>query len=171
MLRHCFFVCFLILLKRGENMKKKLLVLTLIGVFSLFLMSGCSVGERTLTCTMEETEEEITTVQTMTSTFQDGKLSKVNVNMEMTLGEIYDGYVESAKSSVDEQFADLVGAEGVSYSSGLNLDERKITVTVDADIATMDENSKILLNIQDADMDETYEESKEYFESNGYTCE
>lgn len=152
-------------------MKKKLLVLTLIGVFSVFLMSGCSVGEQTLTCTMEETEEEITTVQTMTSTFQDGKLSKVNVNMEMTLGEIYDGYVESAKSSVDEQFADLVGAEGVSYSSSLNLDERKITVTVDADIATMDENSKILLNIQDADMDETYEESKEYFESNGYTCE
>ena len=78
-------------------MKKKLLVLTLIGVFSVFLMSGCSVGERTLTCTMEEIEEEITTVQTMTSTFQDGKLSKVNVNMEMTLGEIYDGYVESAK--------------------------------------------------------------------------
>lgn len=151
-------------------MKRKVLILSFICVLGIFLLSGCSAGEKTLTCTIEETEEEVTTVQTIISTFQDGKLSKVNVNMEMTLGEIYDGYVESAKSSVDEQFADLVGAEGVSYSSSLNLDERKITVTVDADIATMDENSKILLNIQDADMDETYEESKEYFEANGYTC-
>ena len=151
-------------------MKKKLLVLSLIGVLSIFLMSGCSTGEQTLTCTMEETDEEITTLQTITSTFQDSKLSKVNVSMEMTLGEVYDGYVEAAKTSVDEQFADLVGAEGVSYSSSLNLDERKITINVDADMTTLDENSKILLNIQDANMDETYEESKEYFESNGYTC-
>ena len=149
----------------------KKIVLLGIGIFSLFCLTGCNVGTKTLTCTITETEDDITTTQIMTSTFKDGKLSKVNVNLEMILGEIYDGYIETAMQSVDQQFADLEKAEGVTYDSSMNLEENKITVNVNADITRMDENTKILLNIQDANAEETYEESKTYFENNGYTCQ
>lgn len=149
----------------------KKIILMVIGACSIFCLTGCDAGTQTLTCTITEAEDDITTTQVMTSTFQSGKLSKVNVNLEMILGETYNGYVETAKQSVDQQFADLVNAEGVTYVSSMNLDENKIIVNVDANMDTLDENTKILLNIQDANMDETYEESKTYFENNGYICE
>lgn len=149
----------------------KKIILMVIGVCSIFCLTGCDAGTQTLTCTITEAEDDITTTQVMTSTFQSGKLSKVNVNLEMILGETYNGYVETAKQSVDQQFADLVNAEGVTYVSSMNLDQNKIIVNVDANMDTLDENTKILLNIQDANMDETYEESKTYFENNGYICE
>lgn len=149
----------------------KKIILVGIGIFSLFCLAGCNIGTQTLTCTITETENDVATTQIMTSTFKDGKLSKVNVSLEMILGEMYDGYVETAKQSVDQQFAELENAEGVTYDSSMNLEEKKISVHVKADMATMDENTKILLNIQDANMDETYKEAKTNFESNGYTCQ
>lgn len=159
-------------------MKKNVYLVVSI-LFMILLISGCTKQNetKTLSCTLIEEENSITTTTVFKADFINNVVTKINTNKSLTLGDIYKNastyneIMDNLKLSIDSQYESLKNLSGVTYLSEQNNETSSVSANIDADLQNLDDNAKSILNISGALENEDYDEAKSYFESVGYICE
>ena len=144
-------------------MKKNIYV----GIFvaGTILLTGC--GSKTLECTRENNySDEMKMNQTVKATFEKKHVTKLSMNMDIELGENYLEYKDELKTSVEDEFANLKDAKGIEYSTKDTTNG--FTFQLDADINKLDQTTKENLDL--INTEQSYDDAKAEFESEGYTC-
>jgi len=128
--------------------KLKMVILPLVAVL---ILSGC--GNKSLTCTMSATESGMKTNQKVEINLKNNKVDTMKVTIDV---EIPDEYADQ-KQSIMNAFKEL--------GTGMEVEETEkgIKVTADQDSSYFD-----AYNIKDGKV--KYDDIKEAFESQNYTC-
>ena len=154
----------IIVYRLGDEFMKKSLYLGAI-VIGTCLLSGC--GSKTLVCTRSnDYSDEMKMNQTVKTSFKNDHVSKLSIDMDVTLGENYMEYREELKTSVQDEFNDLKDTDGVKFSTVDTSNGFKFNL--EANVSKLDSTSKKKLDI--IDTEQSYDDAKKEFESEGYTC-
>lgn len=136
-----------------------------VAIIGTCLLSGC--GSKTLVCTRSnDYSDEMKMNQTVKASFKGDHVSKLSIDMDVTLGENYMEYRDELKASVQDEFESLKDTDGVSYNAVDTNNGFKFNL--DANISKLDDNSKKELDI--VNTEQSYDDAKKEFESEGYTC-
>lgn len=136
------------------------------------LTSGCG-KEKVLECNMSDNSTGLGTEQSIKVTFGKDSVSKLELSMTMTVDEEYVDYMDTLVDGLKEEFSSMEEQKGITVSTDTK--DNVISFDVVADVAKMDEEAMEALDFEGInekldDIDEAYEELKEEFEGQGYTC-
>ena len=136
------------------------------GVLALVivLVSWCgSAKGKVLSCSKSVTEDEGSSKETIKLTFNDEKVSKIGMEIEMTLK---DGDVTTFKTFYDAAFGEMAKKDGIKYSSKASGKTLKLSVEADVNKVSKEDLESIDLSVPEG----TYDEIKKDAENDGYTC-
>lgn len=131
--------------------KLKYVILPIVAVL---VLSGCGNENKTLTCTMDTQMSGMETKATVDIKFNDDKIDTMKVTMDMDLPEEY----KDQKQTLIDTFE--------KSGSGMKAEETEKGIRI-----TADQDSKYVADtfgIKGKEAD--YDEVKEAFESQNYTC-
>ena len=134
-------------------------------VMSACILTGC--GSKVLECSRNnDYSEEMKMNQTIKTTFKKDKITKLSMDMDVKLNETFIEYRDELKASIEEEFSNLKDTKGIEYATKDTEDGFKFNL--DADINKLDDNAKDQLDL--VNTEQSYEDAKAEFESEGYTC-
>lgn len=134
-------------------------------IFGLCLFTGC--GSKVLECSKDNSySEEMKMIQNVKVTFKKDEVTKLSMDMHVELGENYLEYKEALIESVESEFSSLKDTKGLDYSTESS--DNGFTFNLKADMKKMDDEAKAELDI--VNTNQSYDNAKSEFESEGYTC-
>ena len=138
-------------------MKKYLKTLSVLFI-ALVVLTGCGGGnKKTLTCTMEASESGIDMKYQVKVNYEEEKLKKLVISGDVEVDKQYSSSMSILKTSLDaslkEQFEDF---DGASFDSKVSGNKYNFSIEVKNPTAEQEELS--------------YDEAKEYFEANQFSC-
>ena len=152
-------------------MKKKLLVL----LVAVFILAGCGTKEETVTCTMQEADENMTMDAKIKYVIKDAKV--YSADLEIVVAANSDELdLDAFKQSYEELFANMKGAKGITYSSEVK-DEKydfKMNIIysklIETEVDGFSNYEKEIISDRDVKI-VSAQLTKENLEAEGYTCE
>ncbi len=146
-------------------MKKRVILGSIAGVM-LLTLTGCG-GGKTLTCTMENSEDGMSQITEMRVSFKNDTATSFKTTSTFEMGEEYSGYLDEfedyLKDSMTSEFEDA----GVDID--FQRDGNKFILTMGADFSEMTDEEKADLGFDESD-DNSYDTIKSSLEDSGYTC-
>ncbi len=143
---------------------KKLRVLSVLFLFTI-IVTGCG-GEKTLTCTKSDDSTGMTMNQNIVTTFKSNKATKVDMSIDVVVDDQYKSQIGNIESSLKKQFSSYEEQKGVTFKTSTK--DKTVNVNIVADLEKMDDAARKKLNITATD--EKYDDVKEDFEDEGYSC-
>lgn len=138
-----------------------------IPVLSLtLLLTGCG-NTKTLECSMkDDSNDGMVLNQKVKVSFDGDNVTKVDMDMKMTVDEEYSDYMDMMEDSLKEQFEDIESKKGITLKTSTKGND--INISFVADLTKMDKDTKEELDIVDTEA--SYDEAKKTFEDEGYSC-
>ena len=144
-------------------MKKIIVIISLV---CMFFITGC--GKIDLSCTkINNSNENLKSEQNISVNFKDKKVSSIDVKEEVTLSDNYAKYADMLEKNLKTQYGSFKEKEQGIEIKTTNKD-KKITLTVKADITKMSNESKTKFKV--VGTAQTKDEVKKELESQGYAC-
>ncbi len=144
---------------------KKVVLCSLV-LMMMILSSGCNKIEK-LHCTKTETSSEnLELKEALNITFQGHEVIKMSIYSEIEISGSYVHYVDDLWSILKQQYVNLEGKKGISFSTSST--DNILSVTIDADLKKMDKEAKKELSI--GNVRQSLKDAKKEMESKGYTC-
>ena len=134
-----------------------------ISVFCFFILTGC--GKSTLECTKSEETDSGKLTEKQIFSFNNNKISKYQLNMNLNLKEEYKDYDDMFLNSLEEPLEGYKNKKGIEYETFK--DNGKISVTLESDYSKMDNDTKESLGINEKN---SLNEIKNNLEDEGYSC-
>ena len=130
------------------------------------LFTGC--GSKTLKCSYKKNiSDSSISNEDLKISFKDDRISKLTMNIDVTLSDTDNVTRESIQSSVDNSFGFYKNMAGVNYSSNVRDDGFDVKISIIFSKLNKSEKEKISL----VNPEKNYEQIKQEFESNGFICE
>lgn len=134
---------------------------------SMLLLSGCGNSTKTLSCSLEQSENGFSAKQTIEAKFVGNEVKNVGLDMTMTLDDELKDNKDLLISSLEEEFEEYQNKEGLDFNINSTSDT-EIKLTLNADLEKMSDEDKEELDLVDTTGD--YEATKKELEDEGYTC-
>lgn len=150
----------------NQSKNNKIVTFAIIGITAILVVVFVYfnfIKTKTLSCTMNQT---ITMSSDYNLVYKGNKLQKMNMTMEMDLGD-YSYYKDQLLEQFESEFADQIdqiNADGGKASISSTDDSILIEISASrSGVSTM-------LSVDEQDEDYSYENMKKEIESLGYTC-
>ena len=140
---------------------KKILKVSIL-LICIFLVTGC-LGTKKLTCTLKEEEVDQEYEMKLVYTYKKNKLEQIKLNVEYIVIDDEDlfGMVEDSYKELYDSFEKDKGVK-----TNIKTKNNKLTLNLEVDVPKLSKEVKDKLDYNYG----TYDEVKEYLESNRYTC-
>lgn len=135
---------------------------------AIVLSTGCNKKIGKLYCTKTETSSDnLELKEALNITFKGNEVTNMSIYSEIEISGAYVYYVEDLWVLLKEQYVNLEGKKGITFST--NNTDNILSVTIDADLKQMDKDAKKELSI--GNTKRPLKDVKKELELSGYTCE
>lgn len=133
---------------------------------------------KTLTCTLNENDELISSKQVVTITFKNNEMYKLNIteniyilNDELKDPDTWDLFINEVENELNNEFESLKSMKGVSIVNQSNKNDYSYNIKMDFDITNMSKDSIIELEFDSIlNSDNQPEQAMIDFLNDGYSC-
>ncbi len=128
-------------------------------------LSGC--GTETLSCSKTDESSFYDMKQEIKATFDGNKTKSVEAIMTMNVDNTYKDYMDTLKTSIEEEMADYKEKYGVE--TNLDVKDTTIKYSMKADSSKITDEAKSLFGF-DTSANQSKDAAKKTLEDEGYTC-
>ena len=140
---------------------KRIITSSLLITMVCFLLVGC--GEKKVTCTKEDKSDNLTQTETITGTFKDDKVNKLDVKVDLKLEGDHLTNIDSIYSSIKTQY-EALQEDGIAIKTSKGKDSISVKITMTPGKMSSDNDLSVI------DDEATADNMKKEFEELGYTC-
>lgn len=125
-----------------------------------FMLTGC--GKQTLTCTTSQKQTGMTMNTKITALFENNEVTKMNLDVNIDVDNIYSDYAAAMKDMIDKQY-DEYRKDGVTVN--VTGEKNRVNASVVFDLKKMSDKDK-----KELDVYGTKKATAKELEKQGYTC-
>lgn len=136
-----------------------------LSLFSLFIITGCG-DDRKLECVKSNNDSTMNINQKTVTTFNNDDLKKISIKMDVEIKDIYTDHEDGLIDSVKSQFQAFIGQNG--FKDSITKKDNAFTFELDVDLNKVSDDIKSKIDFVNIYHD--YVQTKNEFESKGYSC-